>query len=121
MDDENLIRVWSADTGELVRSLSGHEDLVWALSVLPGSGLLCSGSGDGSIKVWNVGTGELVNCLLGHRRGYAVMALSTLPNDMLVSGSGDQSVRVWNVGTGCLVKTLTGACLFIDKLMTPRW
>lgn len=108
MEDDNGIRVWNADTGDLVKSLKGHGDLVWALTVLPGCGLLCSGSGDGSIRVWDVDSGVLMNTLTGHRRGYAVMALTALQNDQLVSGSGDQTVRVWNVSTGCSVKTLSG-------------
>ncbi|KAF5384127.1 hypothetical protein D9615_003228 [Tricholomella constricta] len=54
--------VWSAATGECLRTLVGHESLVRALAFDPGSRRLVSASYDRSIiiKVWDLDTGKLV-------------------------------------------------------------
>ena len=54
------IKVWSASTGECLRTLVGHDMLVRTLSYDPLSGRLVSGSYDRSIKVWDVQTGKVV-------------------------------------------------------------
>ena len=54
------IKVWSASTGECLRTLTGHDMLVRTLSYDPHSGRLVSGSYDRSIKVWDVQTGKVV-------------------------------------------------------------
>lgn len=54
------IKVWSASRGECIRTLTGHDLLVRALSFDPASGRLVSASYDKSVKVWDLNTGRLV-------------------------------------------------------------
>lgn len=56
--DDYKIKVWSAATGECLRTLVGHKALVRALSFDPRSGRLVSVSYDKSVKLWDLGTGE---------------------------------------------------------------
>jgi WD40 repeat protein len=56
------IKVWSASTGECIRTLVGHEMLVRALSFEPRSGRLVSASYDRCVKVWDLKSGEFL-CL----------------------------------------------------------
>lgn len=60
------IKVWSASTGECLRTLVGHEALVRALSFAPRSGMLVSGSYDKTVKVWDLynGLSSLLNLKL---------------------------------------------------------
>lgn len=53
------IKVWSASTGECIRTLTGHDLLVRALSFDPGSGRLVSASYDRTVKVWDLRTGKM--------------------------------------------------------------
>lgn len=54
------IKVWSATTGECLKTLVGHEALVRALAFDPKSGRLVSASYDKSVKLWDIKTGKLV-------------------------------------------------------------
>jgi WD40 repeat protein len=51
---DNLVKIWSPFTGELIRNLSGHtkglSDIAWSADGV----YLASASDDTSIRIWNV-------------------------------------------------------------------
>lgn len=53
-----LVEIWDRNTGERVRSLAGHADLVTAVAVTPDGTQIISGSDDGTVRVWDVTTLE---------------------------------------------------------------
>ena len=57
-------QVWSLDTLQRLKTLTGHTDAVRALAI--NGGRLFSGSYDGSVKVWDIGTLECLKTLTGH-------------------------------------------------------
>ncbi len=48
---DNTIKIWKANTGELVQTLTGHVGHVGSVS-FDNQGLLASGSWDRTIKIW---------------------------------------------------------------------
>lgn len=54
------IKIWSASTGECLRTLVGHDLLVRALSFDPASNRLVSASYDRTVKVWDLRTGRML-------------------------------------------------------------
>ena len=98
------VGIWAASRGERVRSLAGHTDDVWCVTVE--GDVLASGSKDKSIRLWSLGTGACTGVLEGHTS--YVYGLS-LRGDLLFSGSLDKSVRWWSLsGKAC---TAVWVCL----------
>ena len=56
--DDAKVRVWDAETGEIIHTLKGHQDAVFDVSFSPDGSILASGSNDETAIFWNAQTGE---------------------------------------------------------------
>eukprot|EP00111_Clytia_hemisphaerica_P004411 TCONS_00012615-protein len=101
--DDNTLKVWSADTGTLIRTLVGHTGGVWS-SQLSGN-IVVSGSTDRTLRVWNADSGECIHVLQGHTSTVRCLAMH---GDNVVSGSRDGTLRVWDVMKGTHLHVLIG-------------
>ena len=52
--DDQTIKVWNLDTGELLHTLEGHSDSVNSVAISPNGRTIVSGSKDETVKVWQV-------------------------------------------------------------------
>ena len=104
---DRTVRLWNANTGEHLQTLTGHTDRVYDVLFSPDGNTLASGSRDGTIRVWDAATGKHIRTLTGHTHG--VNSVSFSPDGAtLASGSADRTVRLWNANTGEHLQTLTG-------------
>jgi WD40 repeat protein len=55
--DLATIKLWDITSGQLIRTLTGHKDIIYFSVDLLNSQTLVSGSEDGTIKLWNWSTG----------------------------------------------------------------
>ncbi|XP_065646432.1 F-box/WD repeat-containing protein 7 [Hydra vulgaris] len=101
--DDNTLKVWSAITGDLIRTLVGHTGGVWS-SQLSGNTVI-SGSTDRSLRVWDADSGECLHVLQGHTSTVRCLAMH---GNQVVSGSRDGTLRVWNFVQGTLLHVLIG-------------
>lgn len=83
-------------TGELQRSLLGHESAVTRVDVHRVTGLLASASRDKSIRLWKSGAKDAVHILRGHELSVSAISFSE-DGAQLVSGSRDTSVSIWDL------------------------
>ena len=53
------VRLWDADTGAQISTLTGHRGLVTSVAFNPDGSELASVSGDGTVRVWSLDLDEL--------------------------------------------------------------
>ncbi|CAE7176380.1 HET-E1 [Symbiodinium necroappetens] len=104
---DQLVRLWDAVTGRLLRSLPGHTDLVYSVAYSPDGTHILSGSNDKTIRVWDAVNGTCLQTLTGHND--SVNSVGYSPDGThILSGSYDETVKVWDAVTGTCLQTLTG-------------
>jgi WD40 repeat protein len=104
---DTTIKVWNVDTGERLKTLSGHLDRIRALAFPPNGGIIASGSSDATIKLWDIETGECLCDLMGHHQIVTKLKFSS-DGTLLVSSSYDHTIKVWQVESGQCLQTLQG-------------
>jgi WD40 repeat protein len=110
------IRVWDAETGQLLRTLPGHGAATNYLALSPSGAVLASvgvdvapddvsdGAGH-SIKLWDFTSGTLLATVSGHERVINQVAFSPSGN-LLISGDRAGWVQLWSVPDGRNVRDL---------------
>jgi WD40 repeat protein len=104
--NDKTIRLWDAQTGELLQTLKGHTDSVNAVAFSPDSKQLASGSDDSMVRVWDSNSGEALQTLAAER---IVQSVAFSPDGKLIaSGLTNNNIGLWDVHSGQLLKTLLG-------------
>ncbi|CCH41802.1 putative WD repeat-containing protein [Wickerhamomyces ciferrii] len=96
--DDHMINIYNPDTGELIKSLSGHEGGVWALKYVGNQ--IVSGSTDRTVRVWNLQTGKCTHIFKGHTSTIRCMEIVTIEETgekLIITGSRDSTLHVWKL------------------------
>ena len=104
---DNTIKLWDAATGEVLRTLEGHDLSVNSVAFSPDGAVIASGSGDNTIRLWDATNGDELRTLKGHESPILTVSFSS-DGTRIVSGSADDTVKLWNPKTGEEVNTLQG-------------
>lgn len=92
---DNTIKIWDLETGEEVRTLTGHTRGIRSLQM--DNHKLLSASLDGTVKIWSWRTGQCLRTLSPHSDG---VISAHFQGDVMASGSIDHTIRVYNFKTG---------------------
>jgi WD40 repeat protein len=139
--DDGKIRLWNANTKQVIGIFAGHSQPVNSIAFSPDGQILASGSSDRTIKLWDLATGQEIRTLSGHSHGVRSIAFSPLgltpsPSParrgeippfpcregglgglgQLASGSWDKTIRLWDVETGEEICTLKGHQLQVSAV-----
>jgi len=109
------IKMFDADTGDCVRTFSGHTDMVNSLALSDDGNMLLS-CGDQTVRLWDTATGTCLKVLQGHRDGIHSVAMSP-DGKWGLSGSADSTVKLWDLAAGTCARTLEGHS-FVVKSVT---
>ena len=77
--EDNTAALWSAATGERLRTLEGHTDWVRCVAWSPDGRKVATASRDNTAALWCVATGERLHVLLGHSDWAVSYTHLTLP------------------------------------------
>jgi WD40 repeat protein/DNA-binding SARP family transcriptional activator len=104
-DDPNVLDIRDARTGDVVRTLDGHQAAVTGATYSADGSLVATTGGDGTLRVWQAGTGDAIHAVAGgdenHVSGPAFSTDGTL---VAASWFGDGVTRVVEVSTGRVVQ-----------------
>ena len=59
------LQVWDLESGQLVRALSGHTDLIHAVLLTPDGRHVISASADHTLRVWDLESGNFITAFSG--------------------------------------------------------
>ena len=115
---DNTIKIWDAWSGQLINTLTGHNNSVWCVVFSLDNSKIVSGSSDRTIRIWDAYSGQLINTLIGHNN--SVMSVAFSPdNSKIVSGGYDETIKIWDVFSGQLINTLTDHNFITSVTFSP--
>jgi WD40 repeat protein len=107
IDAAGLIRIWTMDTGRLLRSIQGPTPPIRnAVMSAHGDQIAVSIEQENEARLYDCATGTQKE-LLGHRDFVSGLAFSP-DGATLATGSMDGTIRLWNTTNGICVATLPG-------------
>jgi formylglycine-generating enzyme required for sulfatase activity/WD40 repeat protein len=109
------LHVFDGHTGAELKTLSGHTDNVYAVSVSPDGRWAISGGAESVVRLWNLQTGGEARRLEDHTERVSQVAFSPDGRFAFSAGGGmprsagsDFDIRVWEVASGQLARRLKG-------------
>ncbi|MEA5605463.1 serine/threonine-protein kinase [Nostoc sp. UHCC 0252] len=94
--DDNTIKLWEVNTGQLICTLVGHSWSVVAVAFTADGETLLSASCDKTVKLWKVSTAEEIVTLSGHVDSVSAVAVSKVTH-LIASGSRDKTIKLWQL------------------------
>lgn len=95
--NNNLV-LCDVSTGVVLKTLTGHTDIISGMSFSRGGERILSTGGDQNIRLWSTATGKELMTFVGHQG--AVRARISPNGEQLISDGGDHTTRLWNITTG---------------------
>ncbi|VDO74474.1 unnamed protein product [Schistosoma curassoni] len=102
----NLVWVYRADNGSLIKNLKGHKDTVYCVAYAHDSSIFASGSSDKCVIIWKSSTLE---GLLKYVHNESIQCLEFNPVTVLLASTGSTDFGFWTMDQKSVVKTKISA------------
>ena len=104
---DKTAKLWSAASGECLRTFMGHENSVWSAVFSADGQQALTASRDGTAKVWSAASGECLLTLEGHEC-CVKSAVFSADGQQVLTASFDGTAKVWSAASGECLRTLEG-------------
>ena len=92
---DHSVKIWNAQTGELLRTLKEHDGAIHSIAFAPNGIYLATAGSDAIIRVYRASTGQQLARLSGHMG--TVRSLDFDPTSQRLASCGEHSIRIWDV------------------------
>jgi WD40 repeat protein/transcriptional regulator with XRE-family HTH domain len=101
--DRNQVKIYDSVSGNLLKTLSGHQADLTAIAISADGKLIASGALDGSVTIWDAAPAVSLFQVAAHP--VAIENLTFSPDGKwLVTSGDDAAMRIWDTSTGNLLK-----------------
>jgi WD40 repeat protein/serine/threonine protein kinase len=97
--EDGVMRLYSRDTGQLLRDLPGHEGFLFNVSISADGQKYASAGADQTVRIWDARSGRELLCYRGHRDRVTTVAFAW-DGHSVFSASADGALRIWDQNTG---------------------
>ncbi|MBI4784788.1 MAG: caspase family protein [Oscillatoriophycideae cyanobacterium NC_groundwater_1537_Pr4_S-0.65um_50_18] len=109
---DGITKIWNAQNGTLLRTLTGHQGWVKTIAFSPDSRTLASAGDDNVVKLWNVVKSQLIRNFEGHPASINSVTFSPDGKRLVAAGdiaqaNGNAVLTLWTIATG-KAQTLEG-------------
>jgi len=116
---DGLVKLWDAETGEELRTFTGHTAAVVKIALSADGTRLATAGADSTAKVWDIETGEELQTFVGHNLWVFGVAFSP-DGERLATAAEDGLVKIWDIATGVEQLNLDGHSDWVNELsFTP--
>jgi WD40 repeat protein/DNA-binding SARP family transcriptional activator len=121
---DNSLRLWDVETGELLQVLEGHTNSVVMVDITQDGRRALSGSGDGTMRWWDLENGLELQRFDAHSGGVFAIAFSpnekaALSGSMSSSTFPDDGIRLWDLETGEMLNEWVGRANSTSVIFNP--
>jgi len=103
--DENCIKLWNVDTGELHGVPEDQDDFIFDMAFSPYSKFIASVVDEGTARIWDTKTCQIEHIMSVEDE--RMLALAFSPSGRILATTSEV-VRLWNTSTGSLNQVLIG-------------
>ena len=96
---DGTAKVWSAASGECLRTLMGHTSHVKSAVFSPDGQQVLTASEDKTAKVWSAASGACLLTLMGHEH-WVYSAVFSPDGQQVLTASEDKTAKVWSAASG---------------------
>jgi len=102
---DNTIRLWDANTGQLLRSVFGAD---WSVNFSPDGKYIVTGTTDKTVRIWEVEPLKHIKTFVGHTESWVISTSFNIDATKIASGCYDNTVKIWDVASSSLIHSLVG-------------
>ncbi|WP_315789311.1 serine/threonine-protein kinase [Fischerella sp. JS2] len=94
---DKIINLWNPITGQLIRTLSGHSELINSLAFSPDGKILATASKDKTIKLWQIDIGNQIYTF--SKYSHSVNCITFSPDGQTLASCDDSgNIKIWQRG-----------------------